>query len=246
MKLIVTSCIEPNTNLFVSVDEPKVRLAEYVDVLKYTIAVVRQLSTPIDIVFVDCSKSQHWLYQIRDIIHQEMGVGDGVRFLWVDAGDANDRGKGYNEVGLIKAALWDSARGTKSSYFVKLSGRYRILNLKQIIRRAAINDYRILCERSHILHRVHTVCFCMSGDIFASKLNDLTKMVDDSRGRNFFLEAVMYRTFEQDLLHANTAIHPKLSITQKSGSNGRRYDGLKGRARDILYSDLLNSFFSKV
>ena len=129
ISLLLTATVSPIEGVISSRPDPLVRERDYATALRFWIR-----SGLRNIVF--CENSGWPLDQIRRIGH-----ADGVRVEalgFVDAGATGSLGKGYGEMGIIEYAIGQSKSLAASAYILKVTGRYMVLNIAQML-----SDHRL-------------------------------------------------------------------------------------------------------
>lgn len=123
-------------------------------------------------------------------------------------------GKGYQEFEMLDSAI-DRLKNTYA-YFVKVTGRYKVLNIKSLI---PTTDKEFIAD-SHKKHKVtQTNVFFVKGSFYNKHFKNLYLKSNDSEG--VFIEHVIYDYLTQHkLLHKTGLFYKNPVITGVSGSYG--------------------------
>jgi hypothetical protein len=211
--LLITGTIVPNSNFVTHTDASKRRDEYYTSLLFYAGNFKNE-----DLFFLENSNYDF----SNDHAFQEMLANNKITLLKFPVSDKFDQGKGYQEFEMLDAAA-DSLFGKYRS-FIKITGRYKVLNLKPI------TDYpcKGLTADSHKKFAVtQTNVFYVNADFYRRHIKGLYKQVDDSKGT--YIEKIVYQKIqiEKDVqLFAENPI-----ITGISGSYGGTLNRNKTKMR---------------
>jgi len=137
--LIMTATITPPADVpFLARTDPNVRIKDYEAALRFYISLLGRVLDAI--VFVDNSNSDISTLQA---IAQQSGVAEKVEFVVFNGLDyPSNYGRAYGEFKLLDYAMAQSQiiqQQSESAKIWKVTGRYRIKNLRQIIQRQPQN-----------------------------------------------------------------------------------------------------------
>lgn len=222
--LLITGTIIPNSN-FVEHINVEQRRQEYIDGL-----VFYSSQFPNDDLFFlensaynfDMDAEFHKLFMDKHITL--MKFKESIHF---------NEGKGYQEFEMLDSAI--SQLEAKYDEFIKITGRYKVLNLKKITNRKCVN----LIADSHKMPKVtQTNVFYVSSKFYNTYLKGSYLKVNDSKGK--FIEHVIYDILiDKNLLNNVELFNENSIITGFSGS----YGGTLNRNK---YKMILRNFERKV
>jgi hypothetical protein len=203
--LLITGTIIPNSN-FVEHINVEQRRQEYIDGL-----VFYSSQFPNDDLFFlensaynfDMDAEFHKLFMDKHITL--MKFKESIHF---------NEGKGYQEFEMLDSAI--SQLEAKYDEFIKITGRYKVLNLKKITNRKCVN----MIADSHKKPKVtQTNVFYVSSKFYNTYLKGSYLKVNDSKGK--FIEHVIYDILiDKNLLNNVELFNENPIITGFSGSYG--------------------------
>jgi hypothetical protein len=203
--LLFTGTVIPNSN-FVAHADPVVRLKEYSDNLAFYASLLP--GTPI--YFLENSAYDF----SANAEFQKLLAGKNITLLKFPVSDKFSQGKGYQEFEMLDKAI-ESLR-TKYDAFVKVTGRYRVHNLRGLLTSIRSN----FVADSHRKPQVTlTNVFYTTAEFYLANLKGLYTQVDDSKG--IFIEKLVYQQLQRKKLFSETnmfRVNPV--ITGTSGSYG--------------------------
>ncbi|MEP5253961.1 MAG: hypothetical protein ABJQ39_02800 [Winogradskyella arenosi] len=119
--LVLTATVEPNSRDTLVVIDPEERKKQYLEALKFYIN-----DTKFKIVFVENSGNS-----LASQFHNDEGR---IEFITFNSEPSYpDKGKGVKEYEIIEYALMHSKFIKHSDYFIKITGRLKVLNIKGIV-----------------------------------------------------------------------------------------------------------------
>lgn len=163
--LLLTGCIDPTksvNNIWHKLNDADLRLAQYLDAIKYFVAM-----TDVPIVFVENSG-----YDLSEIefINNLKSSGRLEVFSYLASEDTRVKGKGYGEQDIIKYAIEHSVIIQSASYIVKITGRIKIKNIKNLINKTKrINENPgkwVVAEKLYKANWIQSYCFIAHKDFF--------------------------------------------------------------------------------
>lgn len=169
--ILLTSSINPKNYSFVGRKGMEIRLKDYEDSIRF------YLSKDFRIVFVDNTNSE-----LKDpwIIHHKNF--EFHKFLT----EESFKGKGHGELEIMQFAISSSRLIKEENYFIKISGRYIIENIEQIL--IGINDLESYhyCNFSRNLFWADTRIMVLSKYFFENYFKPTCdKYLDESNGKMF-------------------------------------------------------------
>ncbi|MBM3419345.1 MAG: hypothetical protein FJY17_10565 [Bacteroidetes bacterium] len=120
--VFLTGCINPNGVYGTKIQNPTIRLHEYLVCIKFYL-----LNTKLRVLFVENSGIDISQYFDDDIKNGRLEV------LTYQGNKTKHRGKGYSEMEIIEHAIAYSEFFKNAHYIIKITGRYRILNIRKIM-----------------------------------------------------------------------------------------------------------------
>lgn len=187
--ILLTGTIAPHPDAFGLLNDPNVRLREYISNLKKladTGGDVRRV--------IFCENSEAACHQITALtdFFRNKGVELEVWKVPLPVSESFS-GKGWAEVLMVSWALEHIPSLRDCKAFIKITGRYQVLNLKRILRliksAAKIHpDLKYVTPPFSSESRPHVTTHFFWSDchFFKSKLSDLFRAVNDAKG--FYLE----------------------------------------------------------
>lgn len=237
--LLITASVFPQEKRFLELKDPKRRLRQYLSSLRFYI-IHSNLSK---IVFCDNSRCEFPRKSMLDLAKR---YGKELEILQFNGseGRIRSRGKGYGEGEIIEYALIHSQLLKEAEYFIKVTGRLKILNLDEIVEnmdktKTYINrEVRNFRESKRQGKQMNTVLYGMPKRIYMKEFVDAYKEVWDNH--KIYLEHVFYnRIVEKRLSVYNLPRFPV--IEGISGTGGNRYQESIGWERHI-YNFLCRMF----
>jgi len=203
--LLVTGTIIPNSN-FVAGNNAEQRRDEYYDALKYYSSEFPE----IPIYFLENSSFDFK----TDKKFENLFTENKITLLKFPVSDKFEQGKGYQEFEMLDRAV----NRLKGEYdlFIKITGRYKILNLSQILKLDTQNVIIDLHKKSKV---AQTNMFSCGFDFYLKNLSGLYAKANDSKG--VFIEHVVYEKLispETNKLVKMLPVNPLIKGT--SGSYG--------------------------
>lgn len=224
--IILTGCINPEKNIpYLTLTNSIVRREQYIQSILFFLDKSRAKK----IIFCDNSNAPIEDSVLKHAIH----VGKDLEWLSFSGNNemCAERGKGYGEGEIIKY-IFDNSRILKScTSFVKVTGRFKILN---------INDMLLFLNNNNSYfdfyeNYVDTRCYIANINQFKCDLINQYKYVNDSKG--YYLEHAYF-----DPIYSNSKKYKQLpmilNIVGQSGSTGgvNRAHSFKGYLyRSFIY-----------
>lgn len=203
--ILITGTIVPNSN-FVANTNSDIRRKEYLDNLIYYSGEFKNY----DIYFLENSNYDF----SNDTEYQKLFNNNTIHLIKFPVSDKVNEGKGYQEFSMIDQAI--EQLNNKYEYFVKITGRYRVLNLKDLIE----NLSKDFTADSHKKSKVtETNVFIVKTSFYIKYLKDKYTLANDAN--NVFIEHVVYSTISQNNLWNNLSLFNRNPLIKgTSGSYG--------------------------
>lgn len=226
--LLITASVLPQEKRFLKLREPEQRLKQYLDSLRFYI-VHTGLTR---IVLCDNSGFGFPAADITALAEKYGKKLEIVQFIG-DKEKIRANGKGYGEGEIIEYALHHSHLLREARYFIKITGRLKVLNINRIIEKMDITKIymnRVIrnFHRPGKNMKMDTVLYGMPKDIYTARLSDAYMSVCDKKG--IYLEHVFYDRIVKNKLTVYNIPHFPV-IKGVSGSLGSRYQESIGRER---------------
>lgn len=237
--LLITGCISPirtQKNLYLKNVEQREK--QYIDSIEYYIC-----NTSIKwIVFCENSNF-HSKYLDSLIILAEK---NNKKFEWIsfegDSFKVQERGKGYGEGEIVKYALEKSEVLKKTKYFLKVTGRLKVLNINSIC-----NKLSFCPAFNYDIYRTNaydTRFYFVEKEFYIKYLEDLYLYVNEEENDIIALEDIFYKrlsSYEVNCL----PYYPKFEGV--SGGNGTDYGKMLTRSfyfyNILCFFKIFNNFY---
>lgn len=203
--ILITGTIVPNS-VFVAHTNIEQRRQEYIDGLLFYIS---QFPND-DLFFLENSAHDFNIDSDLSLILND----NHITLIKFPVSTKSKEGKGYQEFEMLDSVI-ERYKDTYD-YFVKVTGRYKVLNIKNIIK----PHDRDLIADSHKKHKVtQTNVFCIKGSFYNTHFKKLYLKSNDTEG--IFIEHVIYKYLKaNNLLPKATLFRKNPIITGFSGSYG--------------------------
>ncbi|MFO0322855.1 MAG: hypothetical protein ACK504_10555 [Bacteroidota bacterium] len=203
--ILITGTIVPNS-IFVAHHNVEQRKQEYIDGLTFY-----KSQFPNDDVFF-LENSSHDFN--ADTTFNNLLKNNQITLIKFPISTKTQEGKGYQEFEMLDSTIGNLKN--QYSYFVKVTGRYKVLNIKDIVK----PNNSLFIADSHKKHKVtQTNVFCVNGIFYNDHLKNLYLRSNDSKG--IFIEHVVYDYLIKNHLLKNTNLfHKNPIISGFSGSYG--------------------------
>lgn len=179
--ILITGCIKPDPNMvFLTLKDPNIRREQYIDSLLFYL----KDSIANKIVFCDNSCSEI----DKAVINYSHTLGK--QFEWISFKGNTELstkyGKGYGEGEIVQYALENSLLLKESDSFVKVTGRFRVININHMMRFLSSNKIYFDFQEDF----VDTRCYVANIQKFSNNLINQYTRVDDGKG--YYLEHAYY------------------------------------------------------
>lgn len=223
---LLSSTIKPNITVYSKRNNPKIREKDYCSVVE---ALVK---TNLPIVY--CDSSDYPLDNIEKILSEflpnsyEILQFDGSTF-------PPELGKGYGEMQIVKYALEHSKLLKECDYVIKITGRYCVENIKNIIDLILSQEgATVIADYDKKSNYTYSGLFIASPIFFFDYLFAFQSFINDSEGR--FFEHALHKAITQfvDSGGAVSCFPVRPIITGYSGTWNVKMD--KNNYKDIVMS----------
>lgn len=236
MVLLITASILPQEKRFLKLRDPKKRLQQYLDSLKFYITQTKFSK----IVLCDNSNYDFPSSNISALAKKYKKKVEILQFAGNTAKIA-ENGKGYGEGEIIEYALLHSKLLRNAEFFIKITGRLKVLNIDEIAKKMNVEkiyinkEIRNFQKNREQSKKMSTVLYGIPKKTYLSMFRDAYMDVCDKRG--IYLEHIFYnRIMEKKITIYNMPRFP--IIKGISGSLGSKYQASIGRERRVY--DLLS------
>lgn len=206
--LLMTATIDPNGMSNLKLHDTEIRKRQYIEAINFYLN-----NTILKIIF--CENSNVNIY--NEITNKNKI--DRLEYINYRGNDYDKSiGKGYGEAKIILYALNNSKFIKNCKYIIKITGRVKILNINDYIRkvkRKNLNGNDIWIDFFSEWYVVSSVCFILSKEILSSMLLKSGHRIHDI---NFSFEAMLYSSLIE---YKNLKIHPSMYMIEGicGGSN---------------------------
>lgn len=233
--LLITASILPQEKRFLKLKDPKRRLCQYLNSLRFYIIQTNMSH------IVMCDNSAYE-FPSDKMLALAKRYGKELEILQFSGSERkiSSRGKGYGEGEIIEYALTHSRLLKEADFFIKVTGRLKVRNIDQIAAHMdmdkiyinrEIRDFRASQKQGL---QMNTVIYGMPKSVYMSEFADAYKEVWDIH--KVYLEHVFYnRSVENGLNVCNLPFFPV--IAGISGTGGNHYQdtiGWERRVYDLL------------
>ncbi len=239
---LITNCIKPNTNAGpITQFSISDRIASLVENLNYLIkTTLFEEIYIIDPFIEDEIKKEKFknLLEINGIIENK------IQYLTFKPNsetktNINSRGKGFSELNMIIESLRQIKEKHKNGIVYKISGRYKILNIKKIVEKNNLKiknkKYYLNIPFSNLLKKCYTVIFSFRLDIDIILFVNCLRSIDDNKYK--YLEHSLYENIikKKRTNFSRERLLPTFETNLKGGSKQGRYRYHKQLINSIIY-----------
>lgn len=219
--ILLTGCIEPGGMQFTSLQNPVLRKAQYVAAIHYYLQ-----QTTCHVLFVENS-GQDISPEFKDSPQRHR-----LEFLTFHGNDFDKSlGKGYGEMLILEYALKHSAFMAQSIFICKITGRYKMLNIRKLLDFYMEGKSQLMVLLGQELNYSDSRLFFANYNFYKHIFIKYKDVVDDSKGR-YFEHALCKAVLEA--VNAGFSYLPfkyKLRISGQSGTDS------------VFYKDSLLSWY---
>ena len=147
-----------------------------------------------------------------------------------------NKGKGYSELEMIIEGTKKISNNHAHSLIHKISGRYKILNIKKIVKKSELilNSKKILyLPFSRILSKCYTVTISYKSDIDVNFFINCLSDIEDKK--NKYTEHSFYKNLVRKKIICRNNIVPQFELSMIGGSEQGRYGIFKQLINKFLY-----------
>ena len=241
---LLTSCIIPNTKTGpISNFSKKTRIKQLIENLNYLIK--NRIFHEIYVIdpFVKNKKLSN---EFENILLKNGLIESELKFLIFNPtqptiNKIKIKGKGYSEILMIIEAIKIIKRNKKSLLIHKISGRYKIKNLKKIIKHnlyAFNKDIDIVIPYCHLLSKCYTIMYSFRTEIDLDLFKKCLNIIDDKK--HIYVEHAMYNYMikKNIIISQRMKIFILLSPNMNGGSKQGKYNMFKQLINKIFYKYL--------
>lgn len=217
MVAIITGTISPDGRMKqLAVTDTEERLKQYTDALEFLIS-EKAFSK---IVF--CDNSGYAVERLQFLLNLASVNGVSLELLSFrgDSAQCIRHGKGYGEGEILEYVFSHSELLRNESFFVKITGRLKVVNIRDICRRLRTDKVYFNIPNRTIREYYDTRIYAMPVEVFRQFfLSSYSQVWDD---REIYLEKLYTRVLLQNRLKvSNFPKYPR--ITGIGGSTGQKY-----------------------
>ena len=153
--------------------------------------------------------------------------------------EINKKGKGYSELEMIIEGTKKIKEEHEDILIHKISGRYKILNIKFIVKDSEVIFYSkklLYLSFSSLLSKCLTVLISYKSDIDLKLFIDCLKDINDKE--NKYIEHSFYKNLVENKITTRNNKVPKFALNMIGGSNQGRYGRLKQLINKYFYGYL--------
>ncbi len=201
--ILLTATVNP-AGPIVAQSNPQQRLSEYEQVLNFYAETL-----PHDIVLAENSGFD----PVQSVVIEQHIQSGRVKFIAVPPSENPEKGKGFQEFEMLDNVV--EQFGDQYQSFVKITGRYRVLNAAQLL---VTPPKGIRIDRHRKMKVAITGFFHCRADLYRKHLCGIFREADDDRG--VFIEHVLYRKLAQLPGDEVQLFHRNPDYRGVSGSHG--------------------------
>jgi hypothetical protein len=203
MPIVLTATVSPQGT---SAPEVQIRLEEYCRVLEFCL---RQAP----VIFLENSSyplEQHPLF--KQSTH--------LKILRFEASSYPERGKGFQEFEMLDN--WLAQESFPPKRWLKISGRYQILNLPSLYAEASsAAATALLIDQLPRSQMARTYAFCVNTEFYRNRIAGLYKQCDDRNGE--WIERVLFRALKSERSNHVQSFSTQPRIRARAGSSGAAF-----------------------
>lgn len=238
--LVVTSCINPRQQKNLQLFDPEERYQQTIECLKFFIDSAMFKS----IVVCDGSGYNFAQNEIKKY-SEEKKIELELLSFQQDFSKVEKLGKGYGEGEIMKYIVDNSRLFKKSHFFLKITGRLRVINIKEICQKISSGKVYFNIIPARYIGCVDTRLYGMNTEIYIRYFIDTYKAVNEQEHKSYeycFTDTIRENKIE---LHSFPVVPLYAGI---SGTNNTEY------SPDIVYKveclltkvGIMNTFFAGI
>ena len=150
--------------------------------------------------------------------------------------EIKQKGKGYSELEMIIVGTKKIKNDNNNVLIHKISGRYKILNIKKIIKKSEVifnNKKQLYLPFSRLLSKCFTVLITYKSHIDVKLFVDCLKDIDDKK--NKYTEHSFYKNIVKNKISYRNNNVPRFELSMLGGSKQGRYGRYKQLINKFLY-----------
>lgn len=212
--ILLTGCINPGGMIYTKLQNPEIRKAQYLEAIKFYLK-----ETTNKILFIENSGT--------DISNEFDAESDRLRLEFVVfEGNNYDKtfGKGFWEMLILKHAFKNSKFVNQSSSICKITGRYRILNIGQLLMHYEKCECDLMVDLLSQMKYSDSRIFMARKFFFEDYLFKFKNEVNDSKG--FYFEHALKNAVLLSIIDNRTYLPFKYlpRIVGTSGTDNMNYN----------------------
>lgn len=237
--LVLTATVNPGPLTINNLrPDPNLRLEDYRKALRFWLA------EPTFTQIVFCENSAFDLSSLVEVSRLHNPHQKAVEFLsFLAAPFPLQKGKSYGELMILEYVLQDSALLRNASHLMKVTGRYRVPNIAELLR-GDVSRYDVICDFRRNLITTDSRVFCASLSFLREYLLPLRDILDESACLGF--ERTLARAVHRAMADGRkwTLFPHAVDVRGIAGTRGRAFPHgpLTGAARELLYAVKRYSF----
>lgn len=209
--IVLTATVIPN-NPGAGPVNIEARLREYISALEFYLRVA-------PVIFLENSS-----YPLEQ--HPEFQESDRLRVHRFQPSRSPERGKGYQEFEMLDA--WISSEARPPKHWLKITGRYQILNISSILNECSENaGIGLLIDQIPRTTAARTYLFYVSTEFYKTKVHGLYRKCDDQAGA--WIERVLFRELKGLPSSQVRAFATQLRLQATVGTSGQPFPVGRGQ-----------------
>ena len=237
---LLTSCIIPNTKTGpISNLSKKERIIQLTNNLNYLLKT--QLFRDIYVIDPFLNSSNNIKQFTYFISKNGLIKSDNVKYIKFKPDDKTKlqiqkKGKGYSELEMIIAANKKIKTEYPDTLIHKISGRYKILNIRKIIKKSEViffSNKKLFLPYSRLLSKCYTVIMSYKSDLDLQLFINCLKDIDDQQ-KNYIEHSLYSNLVKKKIAYRNNTI-PKFEKNMLGGSKQGKYGIFKQLINKFLY-----------
>ncbi|MBC8986177.1 hypothetical protein H9X96_10370 [Pedobacter sp. N36a] len=211
--LMLTGCINPAGMIFTELQNPDLRLNQYVEAINFYLE-----KTEGKVLFVENSG-----FDISN--HFDVSTKGRLEVLTFD-GNNYDKvlGKGYGEMLIIKYAIDNSIFVNSSKSICKITGRYKILNVSNLLKNYINSESNLMVQLCGKMKYSDSRFFIADRSFYEDFLINSLELINDTKGVYFehVLSKAVLRAIISGYFYLPFKFH--LRISGRSGTDNKNYN----------------------
>ncbi len=246
--LILTSCINPNTNIFAvgSIEERTNDLVKNINFLinKEIFNLIYVIDASQEISFLENTNLKNYL------VEKGSKINENIKFLNFSINDSlkkeiKKKGKGFSEMKMLLKVLEEiKNKFNETVYIHKISGRYKIINIEYLIEKnykiLTTTNSKIILNQSHLFERTITNFYTFSSDLDLKVFYKVLEKVNDLFYKSFSVEKLFYSEIVMNVFiySYRSRYLPKVDPNLKGGSTQGRLTRRRQIIKNFIYKYL--------